>query len=221
MIRLLAAIIRRYTMHTGRARWLFLRVCKPDGSEYAEFIRRHGGLYAMGDHCSILPTTLFTDPSLTRLGNNVRFSTCAIIGHDGCIAMLNHAFNVKLDAVGPVDIRDNVFIGYGAIVLPNVTIGPNAIVAAGAVVTRDVPPNTIVAGVPAKPIGDLDELLNRMLKETQSLPWADLIERRASANVDPAIEPSLLSHRLRHFFPTSQTPGKTVNKMQNSPDLTH
>ena len=42
---------------------------------------------------------------------------------------------VKLDAVGKIDIRDNVFVGYGAIILRGVTIGPNAIVAAGAVVT--------------------------------------------------------------------------------------
>jgi len=52
----------------------------------------------------------------------------------------------------PVVIRRNVWIGAGATVLPGVTIGENAIVAAGAVVSRDVPENTVVAGIPAKVI---------------------------------------------------------------------
>lgn len=53
----------------------------------------------------------------------------------------------------PVSIGDYVFIGPRAIILPGVTIGSGAVIAAGAVVTKDVAPNTIVAGVPAKQIG--------------------------------------------------------------------
>ncbi len=53
----------------------------------------------------------------------------------------------------PVTIGDYVFIGPRSIILPGVTIGKGAIVAAGAVVTKDVPPMTVVGGVPAKPIG--------------------------------------------------------------------
>ena len=52
--------------------------------------------------------------------------------------------------VEPVMIRRNAWIGAGAIILPGVTVGENAIVAAGAVVTKDVPDNAVVAGVPAK-----------------------------------------------------------------------
>lgn len=54
----------------------------------------------------------------------------------------------------PVTIEDYVFIGPRSIILPGVTIGKGAIVAAGAVVTKDVPPYTIVGGVPAKVIGE-------------------------------------------------------------------
>lgn len=50
----------------------------------------------------------------------------------------------------PILIKRNAWIGAGATILPGVTIGENSIVAAGAVVSRDVPPNTVVAGVPAK-----------------------------------------------------------------------
>ncbi|GAB3319984.1 sugar O-acetyltransferase [Larkinella ripae] len=50
----------------------------------------------------------------------------------------------------PVLIKRNAWIGAGATILPGVTVGENAVVAAGAVVSRDVPPNTVVAGIPAK-----------------------------------------------------------------------
>ncbi len=53
-------------------------------------------------------------------------------------------------------IEDDVWIGANAVILPGVTIGQHAVVAAGAVVTTDVPENTIVAGVPAKIIKRID-----------------------------------------------------------------
>ena len=55
----------------------------------------------------------------------------------------------------PIVIKRNAWIGAGATILPGVTIGENAIVAAGAVVSRDVPPNTVVAGVPANVVKTL------------------------------------------------------------------
>jgi acetyltransferase-like isoleucine patch superfamily enzyme len=58
--------------------------------------------------------------------------------------------------VKPIVIKRNVWIGAGATILPGVTVGENAVVAAGAVVNKDVPANTAVAGVPAKVIKTLD-----------------------------------------------------------------
>ena len=61
---------------------------------------------------------------------------------------------------GPVTIHDYAWISARAIFLPNVTVGEGAVVAAGAVVTRDVAPYTIVAGIPAQPIGERSKNLD-------------------------------------------------------------
>ena len=75
------------------------------------------------------------------------------------VTALNHNFEDKtkrIDEQGittkPVIIGDDVWIGANAVILPGVTIGKHCVVAAGAVVTKDVPDNTIVGGVPAKEI---------------------------------------------------------------------
>jgi acetyltransferase-like isoleucine patch superfamily enzyme len=59
-------------------------------------------------------------------------------------------------SVAPVTIGDRVWIGTRAVILKGVTIGDGAVVAAGSVVTKDVPPGTVAAGVPARPVGSVD-----------------------------------------------------------------
>lgn len=63
-----------------------------------------------------------------------------------------------VDEGAPIRMEDDVWIGANALVLPGVTIGRGAIVAGGAGVTRDVGPFTIVAGVPAIPLGEVPRL---------------------------------------------------------------
>ncbi|MDE6398761.1 MAG: sugar O-acetyltransferase, partial [Clostridiales bacterium] len=79
----------------------------------------------------------------------------AFIGQQTVIATLNH--DMLPDCRGdmfpkPVKIGKRVWIGAHATILPGVTVGDNAVIAAGAVVTRDVPPDTVVAGVPARAV---------------------------------------------------------------------
>ena len=198
-------MIRKQAMESGRFAGLYRRICKPRGDEYAEYLRRHGRFYAIGENCSILASTVFTNPEYVKIANNVHFSTCSLIGHDGSIAMMNRAYNVKLDSVGKIDIRDNVFIGYNAIIMPNVTVGPNAIVAAGAVVTKDVAEGDIVAGIPAKPIGRVEDLVKKLQEKTKNLPWADLINQREDG-FDTNMEPKLIQLRVDHFYGSNQTP---------------
>jgi acetyltransferase-like isoleucine patch superfamily enzyme len=140
-----------------------------------------------------------TDPEYVRLGNNVSLSDCTLLGHDGSVAVLNYAYKVRLDSVGKVDIKDNVFIGHGAIVMPGITIGPNSIVGAGAVVTKDVLEGDIVGGIPARPISRMDDLVRRLQQQTELLPWAQIIKNRSSA-FDPAVEQELVAMRVLHFY---------------------
>jgi len=155
----------------------------------------------MGEQCCIQTNVTFTDPQHVRLGNNVHLTGCTLFGHDGSVNMLKKMTGLRLDKVGKIDIGDNVFIGHQAIIMPNVVIGSNSIVAAGAVVTRDVEPNSIVAGVPARRVGSLDQFIEKCRENTEELPWAD----------HPALEPNfnngagaeLTKVRCAYFFNSS------------------
>ena len=57
---------------------------------------------------------------------------------------------------GPVIIKKNVWIGEGVVIMPNVTIGENSIIGANSVVTKDIPANCVVAGIPARIIKNIN-----------------------------------------------------------------
>ncbi|WP_319582528.1 DapH/DapD/GlmU-related protein [uncultured Pseudodesulfovibrio sp.] len=112
-----------------------------------------------------------------RIGKNVFINACcnfqdqggitikdgALIGHRVVMATVNHGFapeKRQLNYPAPIVIGKNVWVGSSATILQGVTIGDDAIVAAGAVVTRDVAPGTIVGGVPARFIKTVDEAEN-------------------------------------------------------------
>ncbi|MFG6338581.1 MAG: sugar O-acetyltransferase [Lachnospiraceae bacterium] len=85
----------------------------------------------------------------------------ALIGHNVVLATINHDLNPKENRknhYAPIKIGAHVWIGSNATILPGVTIGDWAVVAAGAVVTQDVPTMTVVGGVPAKVLKVVKEL---------------------------------------------------------------
>jgi len=98
----------------------------------------------IGDHCFLDGRAKLT------IGNHVGIASQVLIYNDEHNIHSNNYEN----SFGPVEIGDYVFIGPRAIILPDIKIGKGSVVAAGAVVTKDIPDFEIWAGVPAKKIGD-------------------------------------------------------------------
>ena len=108
----------------------------------------------IGDHTRIGLHNTIIGP--VTIGNHVN------LAQGITVTALNHNFDdpqKRIDEQGvstkPVVIEDDIWIGANAVILPGVTIGHHTVVAAGAVVTKDVPPHSLVAGVPAKIIKQL------------------------------------------------------------------
>jgi maltose O-acetyltransferase len=125
---------------------------------------------SLGNGCGILMGCEIRRGDRISLGNNVVVNRGVLLDGRGGLLTIGDNVDIAQEAViwtlghdphddyhrdkpGPVTIGDYAWIGHRAIIMPGVTIGRGAVVAAGAVVTRDVPPMTIVGGVPAKTIG--------------------------------------------------------------------
>ena len=122
----------------------------------------------LGDNCEIFPDVFFgSEPYLIEIGNNVRISYgVKFATHDGGVWTLRKLGLLEnADVFGRIRIGNNCNIGWNAIILPGVSIGENSVVGAGAVVTKDVPPNSVVAGCPARVIESLDEYYEKIKKK--------------------------------------------------------
>ena len=121
---------------------------------------------ALGDYVYVGPHAYWSGEGGVAVGRNVIFGPRTSIwtaNHDwrgtDCLP-----YGVGTVA-GPVTIEDNVWVCYGAMIVPGVTIGEGAIVAMGAVVTRDVAPCTVVGGNPAVPVAKRDRSVYEELKK--------------------------------------------------------
>ena len=123
----------------------------------------------VGERCRIYTSSFGTEPWLIRIGQHVCVSNdVTFVNHD-----LNWPFQDKYESLtgfGKIEILDNCQIGVRATILPNVTIGPNSIVGACSVVTKDVPPNTVVAGNPARVICTIEEYERKCLERHIDIP---------------------------------------------------
>lgn len=145
-----------------------------------DYLVKHGIFQSVGEHFFFQPRIIPQDAKLIKFGNNVVVAAgVKFINHDVIHKMLNHLPNNShkfTKKYSCIEICDNVFIGANVIIMGDVKIGSNVIVAAGAIVTKDIPDNSIVAGVPAKVIGDFDSYLQKTMDEERIATIGDYEE---------------------------------------------
>jgi len=120
---------------------------------------------SVGDDCKfgdIDRGTFGTEPQLIEIGDHVELtSDVRFITHDGAVWVFR-AKEPQIDVFGRIVIGTNVFVGMRTLILPGVTIGNNVVIGAGSVVTSDIPDNTVAAGVPARPLSDLQSYRDKI-----------------------------------------------------------
>jgi len=133
-----------------------------DNFTIAEYFRKQGA--QIGDNCFIVPRQLGTEPYLVKLGNHVLIASGVTFHtHDGGTWIFREEIP-WLRVFGPIIIEDNCIIGPNSQLLPNITIGKNTIVGAGSVVISDIPPNSLVMGIPARKMGSTDKYKEKCLE---------------------------------------------------------
>lgn len=142
-----------------------------DGKKNAELIKSLNIFYNFGDNCYWYPSKIPSDPYLISIHNNVSVAAHAnFITHDVISTVFENDDKTNYPVfLGTIEVFDNVFIGTNSSILYNTKIGPNAIVAAGSVVTKVVPEGAIVAGNPAKVVGNYFELKEKRKKYAENI----------------------------------------------------
>ena len=166
----------------------YLLVCFIGGYK-TNWLKKNKIFGQMGDDVLFQPKTLPNEPELIKLHNNVCIAAdVTFYTHDVINNLLLKTMD-KEDYIphrSCIEIFDNVFIGGHSVIVGDVSIGPNAIIAAGSVVTKDVPEGTVVGGNPAKVIGSFERLHDKRKKEKGSVSdiktaeeiWTSYYEKR-------------------------------------------
>lgn len=142
----------------SKIRKFFMRRWSPQ--TYEKWLREQGVAIGSGLRLFNFKTIEidYSTPGLIEIGNNVSITSgCSLLTHDFCSSVFRNLYHDYLPGRSKLTIGNNVYIGQKSVILRGVTIGDNVIVGAGSIVTKDVPSNTVVAGVPAKVICTLDE----------------------------------------------------------------
>lgn len=130
------------------------------------YLKKHKVFREMGENVLFQPRIIPSDPELIKLHNNIVVgSNTTFVNHDYIHQVLNNYLKEYKYSyyAGCIEIMDNVFIGTGTIIMPNIKIGPNVVIAAGSIVTKDVPENSVIAGVPAKVVCTFDEYMKKRI----------------------------------------------------------
>ena len=121
----------------------------------------------MGEGIHIYGTVQWsTEPWIITLGNDVHITDgVKFITHDGG-TLLFRKYIPDLEITKPITVGSEVYIGNNVIIMPGVNIGNKVIIGAGAIVTKDIPDNSVAVGVPARVIKTADEYFDKLQKES-------------------------------------------------------
>lgn len=143
-------------------RWKVLTIMNPQ--KKADWLRKHKVFHYIGKNVNYKSVLLPAEPFLVAIHDNVYLAAdVRLVTHSLTNVVFNNYSKTKdyFAPFGKIEIHSNVFVGAGATIMYGVTIGEKCIVAAGAVVTKNVPAGSVVAGVPAKVIGTFEESMNK------------------------------------------------------------
>lgn len=156
----------------NRIRLLYLRYTNP-----VKWAKQLGVI--LGEGTTLPPDTSFpSEPYLITIGKNVQItSQVKFFTHGG--AHVGRTVYDKFDFFGKIVVGDNSYIGCGAMIMPGVSIGEHTLVAAGSVVTKSTPPNTVVGGNPAKVICTISEFLDKNLKYNVDIGGGNFERKKA------------------------------------------
>lgn len=173
-------LISKYKQFVQKTWFGFLK----NGFARADYLRKKDILAGIGENVYFYSRIMPADPKLVKIHNNVSIATnVRFVNHDRIDLILDGMFDRNHRKVYDcIEVMDNVFIGADATILPGVRIGPNAIVGAGAVVTKDVPEGTIVGGSPARVIGDFHEYIEKRKKNAKSTSDPDKLWEKFEKN---------------------------------------
>ena len=163
----MSRIIKRFNGLCDRIRrmWIYLHVVAiSDPAKKADWLRKHNVFHYMGEKVIYKTTKLPAEPFLVAIHDNVIVAAdVRLVTHSLTSTVFNNKTNSRrfYAQYGKIEIHSNVFVGAGATIMYGVTIGENCIVAAGAIVTKDVPSGSVVGGIPAKVIGTFDESMRK------------------------------------------------------------
>lgn len=123
---------------------------------------RHIGV-SIGKNCLIATTHFSSEPYLITIGNNVQVTDNVHFHPHGGGHVARRKYP-DFDIFGKIVVEDWAYIGSGSHIMAGVTIGEGALIAAGSIVTKSVPANTVVGGNPAKPICTVEEYVEKNMK---------------------------------------------------------
>lgn len=110
-----------------------------------------------------------TEPWIITLGNNVYITNgVRFITHDGATLLFRDKIP-DLEITKPITLGNDVYVGNNVLFLPGVTVGNRVIIGAGAVVTKDIPDNSVAVGVPARVVKSADEYLEKAKRDSLHL----------------------------------------------------